>query len=102
MPLPRGVARDVNIGFDPTFIATQSALLITANSINARLLAQTEIETSGKSVLKEMAPKDKDLFTRLCTSDLKNEPAQMSSFMTSVLVEKSPSRMAQQLREIHI
>ena len=102
VPAPHGVAGDINIGVDPTFIATQSALLTTANSINARLLAQTERETSGKSVLKGMAPKDRDLFTHLCTSDLKNEPAQMSSFMTSVLVEKSPSRMAQQLREIHI
>jgi hypothetical protein len=69
------VARDVNIGFDPTFIATQTALLTTATFINARLLAQTERETSGKSVLKGMAPKDKDLFMRLCTHDLNNEPA---------------------------
>jgi hypothetical protein len=99
-PSPRTEARNVNIGFDPTFIATQTALLTTANSINARLLAQTERETSGKSVLRGMAPKDKDLFTRLCTLDLKNEPAQMSSFMTSVLVEKSPSRITTHLRAV--
>jgi hypothetical protein len=39
-PSPRTEAGNVNIGFDPTFIATQTALLTTANSINARLLAQ--------------------------------------------------------------
>ena len=99
-PSPRTEAGNVNIGFDPTFIATQTALLTTANSINARLLAQTERETSGKSVLKGMAPKDKDLFTRLCTRDLKSEPAKMSSFMTSVLVEKSPSRITTHLRAV--
>jgi hypothetical protein len=97
---PHRIAGDVNTGFDPTFIATQSALLTTANSINARLLAQTERDTSGKYVLKGMSPKDKDLFMRLCTSDLKNEPAKMSSFMTSILAEKSPSQITTHLQAI--
>ena len=101
MPPPHTVTGDVNVGFDPTFIAThQTALLTIANSINARLLAQTEREIPRKSVLKGVAPKDKDLFTCLCTRDLKNEPAQMSPFMTSILVEKSLSQITTHLRAV--
>jgi len=89
----------INVTVDnSTLNATQQALLLSMNSMSASLLAADSEKKDKKSILNGMAPSSRELFTRLCTRNLRREPAVVSDFLKSLLSEKNASHISNHLR----
>jgi hypothetical protein len=53
-----------------------------------------------KSTLNGMSPSNRELFTKICTADIRNVAPKMSDFLKSLLAEKNASHIANHLRAI--
>jgi hypothetical protein len=78
--------------------ATQQALLLTSViMMTMSLVAVNSKKKEKRSILNGMSPSNRELFTRLCTKDIRHDPPKMSKFLKSLLGEKNASHIANHL-----
>jgi hypothetical protein len=91
----------INVTVDTTTMnATQQALLLSVNAMTTSLLAVDADKKEKKSILNGMSPSNRDLFTKICTTDIRHVAPKMSDFLKSLLAEKNASHIANHLRAI--
>jgi hypothetical protein len=71
-------------------LATQSLMISMQNTENNRIKERAE-DKSAKSLIRNLSPRQQELFTKLCTDDMRRV-AVMPPFITSCLAEKTPIR----------
>jgi hypothetical protein len=64
------------------------------------MLAVDSEKKEKRSILNGMSPSNRELFTRLCTKDIRHDPPQMSKFLKSLLGEKNASHISNHLRDL--
>jgi hypothetical protein len=68
-----GPAAPINVTVDTTTMnATQQALLLSVNAMTSSLLAVDADKKEKKSILNGMSPSNRYLFTKICTTDIRN------------------------------